>query len=58
MASPDSPVDYRAIWQSKPVLRAVYRDWYARMTARCAPGRTLEIGGGSGNLKAFPPEVV
>jgi len=58
MASPDSPADYRAIWQSKPVLRAVYRDWYARIAALCAPGRTLEIGGGSGNLKAFAPDVV
>lgn len=58
MTAPANPADYRAIWQSKPVLRAVYHDWYARMAALCRPGRTLEIGGGSGNLKAFAPDVV
>lgn len=58
MAAPANPADYRAIWQSKPVLRAVYHGWYACMAALCRPGRTLEIGGGSGNLKAFAPDVV
>ena len=28
------------------------------MAALCRAGRTLEIGGGSGNLKAFAPDVV
>lgn len=58
MAEPENPADYRAIWASKPVLRAIYRDWYARMTDLCRPGCTLEIGGGSGNLKAFAPNVL
>lgn len=58
MAAPENPADYRAIWEAKPVLRAVYRAWYERMAALCKPGRTLEIGGGSGNLKAFAPDVV
>lgn len=58
MTAPDNPADYRAIWDSKPVLRAVYRDWYERIVSRCRPGRTLEIGGGSGNLKDFAPDVV
>ncbi len=54
----EQPSAYRAIWQSKPVLRAIYQDWYARMARACRPGDTLEIGGGSGNLKAFAPNVV
>lgn len=44
---------HRRRWEAKPVLRAVYEDAYARIVARCRPGRTLEIGGGSGNLKRF-----
>jgi SAM-dependent methyltransferase len=49
---------HRAIWQGKPVLRAVYQDCYARILAACADGRTLEIGGGTGNLKSFRPDIV
>ena len=52
------PAAYRAIWQDKPVLRAVYEDYYARMAGACRPGRTLEVGGGAGNMKAFLPDVV
>ena len=58
MSPPANPADYRAIWQSKPVLREVYQGWYQRMAALCRAGWTLEIGGGSGNLKAFAPDVV
>lgn len=43
--------DYRSVWDRKPALRVVYSDFYDRMTACCVPGRTLEIGGGIGNLK-------
>ncbi|HYB11397.1 MAG TPA: methyltransferase domain-containing protein [Alphaproteobacteria bacterium] len=47
---------HRALWQTKPVLRAVYEDCYQRIAAACASGgRTLEIGGGTGNLKAYLP---
>ena len=49
-------MDYRAVWECKPVLRAVYSDIYQRILSHCAPGRILEIGGGSGNFKAFAPE--
>lgn len=45
-------------WQRKPALRAIYNDLYGRMAAHCIPGRTLEIGGGSGNFKQFAPNVV
>jgi SAM-dependent methyltransferase len=50
---------HRAIWQAKPVLRAVYEDCYRRIVAACADGgRTLEIGGGTGNLKAYLPGIL
>lgn len=50
--------DQRDAWRRKPALRAVYTDCYRRMAASCGPGRTLEIGGGSGNFKEFAPHVV
>jgi SAM-dependent methyltransferase len=55
---PDNPVDYRAVWERKPALREVYRDIYQRIMDAVAPGRILEIGGGSGNFKAFAPSAI
>lgn len=55
IAGPTAPEplrDYRAIWQQKPALRAVYDDFYARIAGACVPGVTIEIGGGVGNLKS------
>ena len=55
----DRLAEHCARWQAKPVLRAVYEDCYRRIIAHCAPGgRTLEIGGGTGNLKAFLPGIL
>lgn len=51
-------VEHRLQWEEKPALREVYTDLYQRMAARLAPGQTLEVGGGSGNLKAYAPQVV
>jgi SAM-dependent methyltransferase len=50
--------EHRRLWEGKPVLRAIYRDFYERITEACVPGNTLEIGGGSGNLKSHWKEVV
>jgi SAM-dependent methyltransferase len=55
--SASSP-DYRAIWNAKPSLRAVYTDIYQRMLAKTVPGPILEIGGGSGNFKSTVPNAV
>lgn len=52
------PERYREIWRRKPALRAVYADIYRHISAFRRPGRTLEIGGGSGNLKDHAPDVV
>lgn len=54
-----SPAEFRAVWEAKPSLRAVYRDYYRRMAAWLAPGGpTVEVGAGSGNLKQSMPGVV
>jgi SAM-dependent methyltransferase len=50
--------EHRELWNCKPVLRAIYADYYRRIVAHCVPGRTLEIGGGSGNLKELVADVV
>jgi hypothetical protein len=43
--------DYRTVWDRKPVLRLVYDDFYDRIVAACVSGKTIEVGGGIGNLK-------
>jgi SAM-dependent methyltransferase len=50
--------DYQRRWQEKPALRAVYRDLYRRMEKASVPGRSLEIGGGIGNLEAGNGELL
>ncbi|MDT3679593.1 MAG: class I SAM-dependent methyltransferase [Burkholderiaceae bacterium] len=50
--------EHRLIWERKPILRAIYSDYYRQIIAHCGPGLTLEIGGGTGNLKAFADDVV
>lgn len=55
---PDITEQNRQQWLRKPALRAVYEDLYLRIDALLVPGVTLETGGGSGNLKAYRPEVI
>lgn len=48
-------------WEKKPLLRAVYRAFYDQIAARLlpsAPGKTVELGSGIGNLKSVLPECV
>ncbi|MGD9537737.1 MAG: class I SAM-dependent methyltransferase [Alphaproteobacteria bacterium] len=49
---------HRAIREAKPALRAVYHDYYRRMAARTRPGRTLELGAGTGWLRALLPDAI
>jgi SAM-dependent methyltransferase len=51
-------LEHRELWQQKKSLRAIYGDYYRRIAKRCRPGRTLEIGGGSGNFKDYLPETL
>src|SRR5262249_52271998 len=50
--------EHRQVWQQKPALRAIYHDFYERIASACREGRSLEIGGGSGNLKEYRHDVV
>jgi SAM-dependent methyltransferase len=48
----------RAIWARKPIIRRLYGKWYGLIKSALKPGRTLELGGGSGNLREFLPEAI
>ena len=50
--------DHLKIWQEKPVLKAIYQDFYDRIVKHSVKGTTLEIGGGTGNLKEYLPGVI
>jgi SAM-dependent methyltransferase len=55
----DTLAEHRRIWQAKPVLRAVYQDCFRRIAEACVPGgRALEIGGGTGNFKAYLADIL
>jgi SAM-dependent methyltransferase len=49
---------YRTVWNRKPLLRAIYEDFYDRISGFCRPGPTIEIGGGIGNLKSRVANVL
>ena len=49
---------HRIIWEEKPVLRAVYHQYYQRILQFVRPGQTLEVGGGTGNLKNYLQNVI
>jgi len=50
----------RRAWEERPLVRALYRDWYARMASLLADGDglTIEIGAGIGTLRESLPGVV
>jgi SAM-dependent methyltransferase len=43
--------DYQKQWNKKPILRAIYGDFYQKIKSVMCNGNTLEIGGGIGNLQ-------
>ena len=51
-------LEYRQAWERKRALRMIYTDYYLRIATLVRPGTTLEIGGGSGNLKQFLSNIV
>ncbi len=57
-APQDVLAERRKIWKSKPILQRLYSRWYGLIKEARKPGRTLELGGGSGSLKEFLPEAI
>jgi SAM-dependent methyltransferase len=52
---PDILNDRRRIWETKEILQKLYYRWYGLILDFIRPGVTLELGGGSGNLKEYFP---
>lgn len=50
----------RDAWETRPLVRRLYRGWYERMGALLAdvPGPTVELGAGIGTLRESLPQVV
>jgi SAM-dependent methyltransferase len=53
-----TPGEYRATWDAKPALRAVYAEYYRWIDTQRRPGPTIEIGSGPGNLTDELPDVI
>jgi SAM-dependent methyltransferase len=52
-------IENRAVvWENKRALRRIYQRWHGDIRSACVDGATLEIGGGSGQLKEYWPEVL
>jgi SAM-dependent methyltransferase len=56
-AADPSPAEQRRIWDAKPTLRAVYQEYFDEISAARVPGRTVEVGAGSGVLADSLPGV-
>jgi len=56
--TPETLLRHQAVWRSKAVLRALYRAWYEEIASYLRSGPTLEVGGGTGNLKEYAPQVI
>jgi len=51
---------HEAVWNERPVLRRLYRDWYRLIKGHLAevPGTHVELGSGIGRFREVVPDVV
>jgi SAM-dependent methyltransferase len=52
--------EHERAWQARPLLRRIYRDWFALIASRLAQvdGTTIELGSGIGQLRGEIPGLV
>lgn len=55
---PSKLIKHRKIWNKKKILRSVYTEWYKQIQNDLKPGKTVEIGSGTGNFKQFLPGII
>lgn len=51
----------RIAWEKKPLLRAIYADFYTRILSVIrtdVPGKVVELGSGIGNFKSVYPQAI
>jgi SAM-dependent methyltransferase len=49
---------HREVWENKPTIRLLYRDFHRRLLESCPEGRVLDIGGGTAHIKEFRSDIV
>jgi SAM-dependent methyltransferase len=49
---------HRDIWQKKPAIRLIYRDFHRQLLEGCGDGRVLDIGSGTAHIKDFRPDII
>jgi SAM-dependent methyltransferase len=49
---------HRKLWESKPSIRLLYRDFHRRLLESCPVGRVLDIGGGTAHIKDFKSDLL
>jgi SAM-dependent methyltransferase len=52
--------EHERAWQERPLLRRIYRDWFALLASKLAriEGATIELGSGIGQLRAEIPGLI
>lgn len=52
--------EHERAWRARPLVRALYHEWFELVADRLDPegGPTVELGGGLGNLREVVPDVV
>jgi len=59
MTEADVLARHRAVWEARPELRQVYREWFARLLVAVEGlDPVVEVGAGPGFLKEFAPHLV
>lgn len=49
---------HRGVWETKPSIRLLYRDFHRRLLGSCPQGRVLDIGGGTAHVKEIRCDIV
>ncbi len=49
---------HREVWESKPLLRELYGEWFEMIASHLGPGSTVEIGSGPSRFAEFQKEVI
>jgi SAM-dependent methyltransferase len=49
---------HRKLWENKPSIRLLYRDFHRRLLENCPAGQVLDIGGGTAHIKDFRSDIL
>jgi SAM-dependent methyltransferase len=49
---------HRRVWEKKPAIRLIYRDFHRQLLEGCGKGRVLDIGSGTAHIKDFRPDII